>query len=139
METLRKHRVLLALSLLLVSIIILYSGLKLKVQTDKPSYMINETITAELTLVNQMPFPLPYTAYTKIDAEVYVNGEKDNKGWGAFVTPASQIFLVPRGEHNIFMPIKYTPKEAGVVEFVFKIYSSGGVKTIRKMVEVVDS
>jgi hypothetical protein len=85
-----------------------------------------------------MPFPLPTASYTKIEAKVQVNGVSDKTGWAAFITPASQFVLVGSGEHNIFMPVKYTPTEAGTVEFVFTIHSPVGTNTVRKTVKVFD-
>ena len=101
--------------------------------------MINETITAQLFQNNRLPIPIPSFSYTKIEAEVYINEVQEEAGWGAYITPVSQIYLVPSGEHTVFMPVKYTPHEVGSVEFVFRIYSQGSlVATVRKTVNVFD-
>jgi len=139
-KILHEHRSLVFLVLLCVSLVFLFSNTRLSIQTDKTSYMINETITAQLYQNNRLPIPIPSFSHTKIEAEVWLNGVQEEAGWGAYITPVSQIILVPSGEHAVFMPVTYTPHEVGSVEFVFKIYSQGSlVSTVRRTVNVSGS
>ena len=139
-KILQEHRSLLFLVLLCVSIVILFSNTRLGIQTDKTSYMINETITAQLYQKNRLLIPIPSFSNTKIEVEVWLNGVQQEAGWVAHITPVSQIILVPSGEHSVFMPVTYTPHDVGSVEFVFKIYSQGSlVSTVRRTVTVSGS
>jgi len=139
-KILQEHRSLVFIVLLCVSLVFLFSNIRLSIKTDKTSYMINETITAQLFQNNRLPIPIPSFSYTMIEAEVWLNGVQEEAGWGAHITPVNQIILVPSGEHTVFMPVKYTPHEVGSVDFVFKIYSQGSlVSTVRRTVTVFDS
>ena len=107
--------------LLVVFIVSANQMVGFRIETDRDNCFVGENVTASIVSFNDLPFPAPQSAITRVEFGCTLNGESLRAGYSAYLTPAGSMYLMPPGSMVWLDPITVTPQVNGTLVFTARI------------------
>lgn len=130
------HLPVVAFLLLVVFVVFADQRLGFRIETDRDICYIGENVTASIVGFNDLPFPFPRSAITRVEFGCTLNVEPLDAGYSAYLTPNGGLNLSPPGSEVWLLPITVTPHVNGTLAFTARI-GMEQLTTYEKQVEVL--
>jgi hypothetical protein len=107
--------------LLVVFVVTANQMVGFRIETDRDTCFVGENVTASIVHFNDLPFPVPQSAVTRVEFGCTLNGEPLDAGYLAHLTPSGDIYLMPPGSEVWLFPITVAPQVNGTLIFTARI------------------
>mgnify|MGYP001104371455 CR=1 FL=1 len=115
------HLPIIACLLLVVFVAITKQMVGFRIETDRDTCFIGENVTASIIHFNNLPFPVPQEALTRLEFGCTLNGKPLDAGYSAHLSPTGPIYLMPPGSKVWLFPIIVAPQVNGTLVFTARI------------------
>lgn len=107
--------------LLIVFVVVANQMVGFRIETDRDTCFVGENVTASIVRFNDLPFPVPQSAITRVEFGCTLNGEWLRGGYSAYLSPLGSMYLMPPGSEVWMLPITVTPQVNGTLVFTARI------------------
>jgi len=107
--------------LLVVFVVAANQRVGFRIETDRDTCFVGQNVTASMVRFNDLPFPVPRSAITRVEFGCTLNGEPLRAGYLAFLSPTGSIYFMPSGSMVWLDPITVTPQVNGTLVFTARI------------------
>ena len=106
---------------LIVFVVVANQMVGFRIETDRKTCFVGMNVTASIIRFNDLPFPVPQSAITRVEFGCTLNGEWLCCGYSAYLTPTGSIYFMPSGSEVWLEPITVTPQINGTLVFTARI------------------